>query len=112
LRARNEAYRLNHEQIGVEHLFLAIASISFPGRLAELRSRIPEGPDVIRIGLSPLPAVFAVMDQAAAMAASERRDQPNVYDLWEGIKACRQEDGVQWAQKLGFDLTQKQPTLA
>jgi hypothetical protein len=109
-RAEREAVRLNHEYVGPEHLFLAIASETLPSRLRECRRRVPEGPDSIRIGrLVPSPSVRAVMGEAIRRAAAEGRLQAEAQDVWQCLKSLGGEDAAAWARRLGLDLSRASP---
>jgi len=110
--AKQEAMRLNHEHVGFEHLFLAIAKVCSPAWLRGMREQVPVGPDVISMGLSPLASVCAVMADGLMRANVEGRDQVEVQDVWEAIRACGGPSAALWSQKLGFDLTQERPTAA
>ena len=106
--AEREAMRLNHEYVGLEHLFLAITSETLPSRLGECRRYVEEGPERIRIGrLVPSPGVRAVMGEAIRMAAAEGRIQAEAGDVWQSLRSSGGEDAAQWARRLGLDLSRE-----
>jgi Clp amino terminal domain, pathogenicity island component len=107
-RAEREAMRLNHEYVGLEHLFLAITAETLPNRLGECRRYVEEGPDRIRIGrLVPSPGVRAVMGEAIRMAAAEGRSQAEVEAVWQSLRSSGGEDAAKWARRLGLDLSRE-----
>jgi hypothetical protein len=107
-RAEREAMRLNHEYVGLEHLFLAITSETLPSRLRECRRHVQEGPGRIRIGwLVPSPGVRAVMGEAIRRAAAEGRIQAEAQDVWQSLRSSGGEDAAQWARRLSLDLSRE-----
>jgi hypothetical protein len=107
-RAEREAMRLNHEYVGLEHLFLAIASETLPSRLGACRRHVQEGPDRIRIDwLVPSPSVRAVMSEAIRRAAPGGRVQAEAEDVWQSLRSSGEEDAAQWARTLGLDLSRE-----
>jgi hypothetical protein len=100
--------RLNHEYVGSEHLFLAIASETLPSRLGECRRQVQEGPVRIRIGsLVPSPCVRAVMSEAIRRAAAEGRLQAEAEDVWQSLRSSSGEEATQWARRLNLDLSRE-----
>lgn len=113
VRAEREAMRFNHEYVGLEHLFLAIASETQSNRLGEWRRHIQDGPDYVRMGwLVPSPSVRAVMEDASRRAEAEGRDRTEARDVWKALSAAGGEEATQWARKLGADLSRESPSDA
>jgi hypothetical protein len=105
-RAEREAMRLNHEYVGLEHLFLAITNETLPSRLGECRRNVQEGSDRIRSGrLVPSPGIRAVMGDAIRRAAAEGRIRAEAEDVWQSLRSSGGEVAAQWARRLSLDLS-------